>query len=163
MSLRDLALKLAAFEAAIVDGESAELPVAVEDSLAIKDKVDAYGFVLNRLEAIESEYKARADKLSQIAKRLSAAQEQMKQNLKDAMEILGVDEIQGDERRFKLQSAKASVKLVEPGLVPDKFWKTEIVKSLDKEMVSKSPEPVPGTEIVKTKYVREYAVKPGAK
>lgn len=159
MNLRDLILRIANFETAIIDGQQPEALVSIEElSLQATDKIDAYGFVLERLETLAASYKERADKMLQIAKNMESTRQNLKIQLQDAMEVLGVDEIQGNERRFKLQKSKPAVVLVEPELVPDKFWKTEIVKSLDKDAVLKAGQ-VPGCEVKQSFHVREYLAK----
>lgn len=159
MNLRELILKIANFETAIIDGQRPEDLITIEElSLQAADKIDAYGFVMERLETLAASYKERADKMNQIVRRLEGHQDHLRLQLRDAMEVLGVDEIQGNERRFKLQKSKPAVVLVEPGLVPDKFWKTEIVKSLDKDAVLKAGQ-VPGCEIKQSSHIREYIAK----
>lgn len=159
MNLRDLILRIANFETAIIDGQQPEALITHEElSLQAKDKIDAYGFVMERLDALATSYKQRAGNLSKIAKRLEDSQEQLRTQLLDAMQILGVDEIEGNERRFRMQASKPKVELTEPDRVPEKFWKTEIVKWLDKDAVLKHGN-VPGCEIVQNKHIREYPAK----
>lgn len=127
-----------------------------EKSLA--DKASGYNFVLERLEHLEAYYKEKAQELSKIARQCAAAQDKLKDNLRSAMERMNVDEIQGDDVRFKLQNSKPSLEITDLNLIPKDYKFQVISEEIDKKKILEDLDhgPVPGAKLKQSKYVKPY-------
>lgn len=88
-----------------------ELTPELEQALAISnlelpEKVDSYSWKMDFLKSAAEFYKEKAEFFSKVSKSLSSASDRMKDGIKDAMKALTVDEIQGNDIRFKLSKTK---------------------------------------------------------
>lgn len=84
------------------DGEiTDETDIIWKDTdLAIKDKVDSYGFVLDGFEAQEQKLKEFQDKLRLGFKRIDATRERLKRRLNDIANRLGEKHLRGNVYSF---------------------------------------------------------------
>lgn len=147
-----------------------ELSESVENALAVNSKelsqkVDGYQHILERFDSLEKHYKARAEFFKQIATQCKNAQDRLKDNIKYAMQELGVDEIKGQDMRFKMTPTSGSLVIEDPEMVPVEFKAeivtTEIDKKALKEALSKGD--VPGAKLEAGFSLRSYANTPEKK
>lgn len=122
----------------------------------LPSKYDAYYFVIEQLKNEASLWGERASKFDQIADRLMNQAKHMKDQLTQACLALGLEELAGNDFTWKLQRAKDKVIIDNPELVPALF--KEIVQTINikKDEILKSDEPVPGTHLEKSKYLKPY-------
>lgn len=127
----------------------------------LPQKLDNYSLLIERMKMVSEFYKSRAEKLLLIAKSCGEVEKRCKENLKNAMQTLGVDELKGVDIRFKLQKAKDKLILDETVPVEDRFLRVEYV--VDKTKITealKQGEDVKGAHFEPSYYVREYQIKP---
>ncbi len=88
------------------DGElPASLELAmIENEQDLAAKIDSYAWILSECVARADFLKARMKELDQIVERLERTDEQMKERLLLAMTTLGLNEISGNDTKFKLVS-----------------------------------------------------------
>jgi hypothetical protein len=141
-----------------------EMTPEIEQALAINEKgllekVDRCAFVLERLEAMEDFYKQKADYFSKISSQVKNAQVRMKDNLKIVMDTMNVEELVGQEVRFKKVPTAGKLNIIDETLIPAEFKKTVAVIEIDKKSLKDAAlkYEVPGAEFVPGFSVRTYA------
>lgn len=87
------------------------LPAELEAQLSAvevqhPEKVDAYSVVLERLKAEEAYLRSKAAEFEAVARGCKNAQQRLKDAIKNAASILGVDEIKGNDTRFKISESE---------------------------------------------------------
>lgn len=127
-------------------------------------KTDSYVMVMDKLEAEEAFWKAKAEGFSRVAKGCASIREKMKERIRAAIELTGEDEIRGDDFRFKLSPSKPAL-VIDEGLLPDS-WKIQVTTiAPDKERIRaalEAGEPVLGAALKETKSLRKYVNKKGS-
>lgn len=114
---------------------SPELEQALEQvDLAITAKVDGYNAVMDRLELEATYWKAKADMYSKIAKAHTAAQDRMKNAIKQAMQAMGKTEVCGDDVKFKLANAQPKL-ILDEAKIPKEFKMIVTTHVVDKERI----------------------------
>lgn len=149
---------------AILDN-SGEITPEIENALQVVEasltqKADQYSFLIERLE-FESEYwKAKAQEFNKIAQACTTARERMKDRIKVAMNILGLEEINGKDVRFKLQKSNPKLVIEDESKI-DAAYKTVISETvIDKERVKEDLRlgvPVAGAKLEQGFSLRTYA------
>lgn len=154
--------KLIESEGSITPEIEALLSVSTE---LLPAKVDNYSMVIERFDALSEHYKERAAFFSKIAKQCENVQESLKENIKFAMKTLNVDELSGQDVRFKLQKVKAKVVIEDESLIPDDYYKSEIVHTLQKDKLKGDLEigPIPGAKLEESFSLKTYAATPAKK
>lgn len=120
-------------------------------------KADRYAFFMERLDAEADFWKAKADAYSKVAKSCKTLKERLKENIKGAMHMLGTDEIEGGEYRFKL-SRLAPKLVIQEELLPDNFKMVVTETVPDKEKIKAELEI--GTEIPGAKHEMVFSLRP---
>jgi len=147
-----------------------ELTPEIEANLATLDlktagKIDAYHFLMKRMETEAEFWEEEAKRRKQIAAGCYALADRLKNGILFAMQQLGTTEIAGNAVRAKLTATKGRLVIDEANLSDD--WKmTEIRKVPDKERIRAALdnlETVPGASIEGGQSVRFYAAKPSTK
>jgi hypothetical protein len=141
-----------------------ELTPEMEAQLAQIDvklpaKIDSYAHIMDRLENEEQYWKAKASQFNAVAKGLANTRARIKEALKDTMSIMGVDEIKGNDVRFKLSNAKPRLYLDESKIV-DEYMQETIIREPNKvkiELDLKAGKEVPGAQFLESKSLRSYA------
>lgn len=127
----------------------------------LPEKVDAYVFIMEALEAQEAMYKKRAEFFSRLAKSHSGTRERIKERIKFLMQQGNKDEVLGNDYRFKLSPSKPSLK-VNTELLPAKFTREVVLFEVDKKAIEEalmSGEDVPGAHFECGVTFRIYANK----
>ena len=117
-----------------------EITPEIENMLAVKDvqlpeKIDGYYSIIERFELIQDFYKQKADAMSRLAKAASQVSDRCKDNLKLAMQELNVDELKGQDYRFKLSPSNPSVIIPDESLLDQSYTITKTVTSIDKKRI----------------------------
>lgn len=147
-----------------------ELTPEIEAFLAVNaqelaEKVDAYDMVINRFKALEDFYGERAEFYYKISSQCLNTVARLKENIKRAMSELGVEEVKGNETRFKLVEGSGSLRIKDPEMVPVEF-KEEITETVIKKSELKAAlksGPVAGAELEFNPSLRIYANLPDKK
>lgn len=165
-SLVQIAQDLTTLEQKLIESEGHVTPeieeLLVVNSEMLPAKVDNYSLFLNRCKSVEQFYLERADFFYKVAKQMSNVQDQLNHNIKIAMQTLGVDELTGQDVRFKLQGVKAKVVIDDDSLIP-KDYKKEVIKfEIEKERLRGDLEigAVPGAHLEKSFALKTYAATP---
>ena len=125
-SLVSLATRYSHLIAKLLDQDEEELTKVLAEELdgisaQMGHKVDAYDFVLKRLEAEEAQFKHRAQEYSQAAKRCSHARDFMKRTLKEVMHSIGKTEVLGVHSAFRLSQQGTKLVIEDETLIPQEF------------------------------------------
>jgi hypothetical protein len=130
---------VAQFEQAMHDTEGELLPEhfsmldVKENELA--PKIDDYKFAHDRFEMNADYCRAKAAQWAKIARGFETAQERIKDNIKQAMKIMNVTELVGNETRFVLSATKPRLVIDDETKIPS-IYKVQIVStSIEKDRV----------------------------
>lgn len=148
-----------------------EINEAMEKALAVNSqelalKTDGYVEIIERFDSLSDHYKRRAEFYAKIAAQCSNASERLENNIKFAMQELGVDEIKGVDTRFKLTATSGSLKITDEEMVPVEYKIEKVVTSLDNKAIKgalSNGKEVPGAELIPGKSLRVYANTPERK
>lgn len=125
----------------------------------LPDKADGYKFFIDDLKAQAEVWNDRAATLSSIAKAFMNYTEKLKYSLKMACVELGVDELKGNQYRWKLVNNAPSVIVDDEAKIPSNFKEIVQTTKLRKDLLSealKSGAAVPGAHLEQGTHVRPY-------
>ena len=86
----------------------------------LKAKADSYAFFMERLDSESDYWKAKAEQYAKVSKSCKTLKERLNTNIKLAMQIIGTDELMGEDMRFKL-SRSAPKLVLDESLLPDAY------------------------------------------
>lgn len=151
--------------------ESGELSETIEKWLGeiknnLTTKVDNYHFLMQRFESSSEMLRKRASQVTAAARVLDNTVERMKDRIKEAMGIGGLEEISGSDFRFKRTKGADRVVIDERQVDPG-FFIEQVVRVLDKERLVlaakeaiKAEQPLPaGIRFEPTFQLRPYVKK----
>jgi len=145
--------------------ESLEKMLAV-NSAELAIKADGYVEIIERFDSLKDHYKKRAEFYSKIASQCGNAVTRLEDNIKFAMQELGVDEIKGIDMRFKMSPTSGSLAILDPEMVPVEFKSEKVETVIDKKALKEalnSGKNIPGAEIITSHSLRVYANTPEKK
>lgn len=120
-----------AIEELLIETDGELNPILTEwmtiNEVNLQVKVDAYKFVLDKLDLSIEFYKNKEDEIKKIRKLYENQIERMKSNLKNTMYLFSSDELKGIQYRFKLIKSKARVVIENEALLPIQYCR-EIIK-----------------------------------
>lgn len=118
------------------DGElTADIePILMENESIVAERVDAYYFVIEKLKSEMEFFKLEAERMEKIADRLKSTQERLRARLKEAMHVLGENEIKGNYRRFVLTPGKKAL-VINESEIPAAYMMTKTDVIPDKEKI----------------------------
>lgn len=137
-----------------------ELAMAFEvNPQELANKVDAYNEVMVRFD-MQSEYlKKKAQEISAVAKSFDNARVRLKENMKQAMLLLGEKEVYGQDVKFVLQRVTPSIEIDEEK-IPDTYkTKVEVIevdRKAIRDDVLKNNKQVTGAVIKENWTVKPY-------
>jgi len=123
-------------------------------------KIDAYGYVWDRLDIEESYWKTKAAEFSRISKSCGKARENLKNSMAFTMKSMGEPDLLGHDFRFKQGETPGKLEIYDPTLIPEEFLIKTVSFDPNKAQIKQSivdGGKVPGCQIVKTPTVRKYA------
>lgn len=102
------------------------LDIALEmNATQLRDKLDAYGFVIDGLKSRRDYAMNRLKQWEQVASACEKSVENISDRIKQALQRLDTQDIHGFEYTFKLQANPPSVVIEDDSLVPGEFITTE--------------------------------------
>lgn len=107
--------------------------------LGVREKIDGYAFVLERLKSEEAFFKAQADKYAKVAKASARAQERLKTSLKEGLLSLNQREAQGLTTRITISPTPEKLELDEK-LIPNEYRMKVTEWVPDKERIKEALE-----------------------
>lgn len=130
-----------------------------ENEKSLSLKVDGYHHILDRMSFEKEFWKEKKKYIDQIIKALDGAENNLKNRLKDAMRDLDVQELVGNEVRFKLGRSKPKLE-IDPDKLPGPLLIEEVTYKPDqdkiRDFISKGEE-VPGVRVIESWSLRTYA------
>ena len=114
--------------------------------LALCEKTDSYGFVIDRLEAEAELWKQRKEECAQVERVIKNAQVRLKERMKFVLSQRPEKSLQGDVFRFSLIKAK-DVLVLDEDLIPSTYKKARVVVEPDRDKIEselKSGKQIPG-------------------
>lgn len=124
----------------------------------LKEKADNCNSLIESIELEESYFREKSKQCSEVARTLANARERLKDRIKYVMISTGVNEIEGNEIRFKLSNTKPALVLDEATLPVS--WKMEIITiEPDKERIRAALEQgefIPGATLKESHALRVY-------
>ncbi len=162
-SLRALVAQANEINQQVMEGDGVLTPeleaMLSEIELKLPQKIDAYAVIMERSEIEEAYWKEKARQCSEMAKRYSGVRSRLKDNIKFAMEQLGMSEAVGNEVRFKLTRSKPQL-VINEDFLDSKYLVETIVKSVDKKAIEadlKEGKEVEGATLMEVFALRSYA------
>lgn len=117
--------------------ECDELSLKANDA-KIEDKVESYAIVIEQFEAQEEIIKKKEQELASIRRSLASHRESMKYRLRDAIQRLEVEKLEGHSVYYKLTKVKPRL-VIEDEKAISKEYKKEIIETvIDKESILES-------------------------
>ncbi len=140
-SLMTIAQEVVDLEKALIESGGL-IDEEIEKRLAIKDldlpvKVDNYAHILKRLDITSDHFRAQAHFFSQVARGIDSANDRLRENLKQAMEVLATNELKGQNFKLKMSRSKPAVIIENLDLIDGQFVVIETVKTPDKKAIAK--------------------------
>lgn len=134
--------------------------------LTTERKVQACHAVCERMLSIAEEQERQAQMHLAIAKAARSVQEGIYRNIKEALAVLGRDELCGETVRFKRVTTKPIVRIENEDQISLEYYKEEVKRVPDKKAIAiawAEGKPVPGTSYQPGSQLRTYTVQPGAR
>lgn len=104
-----------------------------EQEIAVK--IDAYVAVMDQLKGSAMVLRSRADEFKRASEAMENAGDRCEQRLKDALEILGTDELRGDRHTYK-KTVTAQIALdIVPDELPMNYKKQEVKWTPDRTLI----------------------------
>lgn len=131
--------------AAILEDNGGEITPEIEETLAVNQeqlqvKGVNYAFIIRQLIGESDMIKAEMDRLSKLMKSKVASADRLKNVLKSAMELYGIESIKGDLINISLRNNAASVKIENEDALPKEFVTEKITKTPDKKALKEAIE-----------------------
>jgi len=96
-------------------------------------KIDAYAFIIDRMEVEADFFYGRAKRFETVANSLVNIRKNLHERIKQTMIEGGLKELKGIEERFLLSKAKARLIVESPDRVPDKYKRTTVTTTVDND------------------------------
>jgi len=131
----------------------------VQVEISLPAKIDSYDYVIRKMSHAAEFYKERAQFFTKFSKSCENVGKKIKDSLKFRMLEMGLEELLGNEIRFKLRNNKPSVFIKDESLVPDKYRIAVTTYKIDNDKILadlKAGVDVPGAEILQSKSVLVY-------
>ncbi len=141
-----------------------ELTEALAEKLAqVAKKVDGSVFILERFDKIAEHYAEKARHLEIISAAAIKANARLREYIKNAMELMGTTDLDGEDFRFKTTKSKPTVIIKDQASIPEQFMVIKTTKAPDKNAISKaieSGQSVIGADLEYSVALRIYPRKP---
>lgn len=162
LSLVELSTQYAKLEYKLLESQG-EITPEIENELAnfeakLPQKVDAYDFIINKIQANQAMLKSMADKYNAAARTLTNFEDSLKDRIKLAMINLDRTELLGHSTRFKLIKSKPKL-VIDESKLSDDYMKTTVQKVPDKDLIRDaldSGQTIQGAKLEEVHYVRSF-------
>jgi Siphovirus Gp157 len=130
-------------------------------------KSDGYQYRMKDMQAMEAQFKEMETMYRNARKSLERVEESLKTRMKLAMQAMGVNELAGNQFKYKLSDSAPSVEIVDESQLPAKFCREKVILEVDKtavkEHVLSTGEEIPGAILTRGKTLRVSIVKESKK
>lgn len=128
-----------------INNPEGEITVELESLIGtssdeLSNKLDAYGYLMDRLENEQEQYKNKADAYYAKAARCRDTAEKIKENLKSVMVQMQAKKLSGEDYTFTISESKPKVVVIDENQIPTSFFRQEIVSKLSKDAVREAIE-----------------------
>lgn len=145
--------------ASILEQNGGELTPELEEALndntqALQVKASNIAFVIRDFELDAEKIAKEIERLQKLQKSKLNAKERLKAYLKQNMEATGITEIKCDLVTVRLQNSRASVEIIDKGIIPKKFLSKKVDYVPDKASIKEaidSGQKVKGAELKENK------------
>lgn len=123
--------------------------------LAIEDKIEQTGRVIQNMKAEAEALKNEEKRLADKRKSIEIAIDRLKANIENGLATTGKDKLKTDLFTFAMQNSAPSVKVTDESLLPKRFYvpvDPRLDKTLLKEELKNSD--LPGAELVQDRHLR---------
>jgi len=123
---------------AAIDDAQGELTPEIEQRMALLDvsipeKIDAWAYVMERMEAEHEFWKARRKVDHEVELKYERHLEFAKTRLKGIMFEMGVVEMRGHDAKFQTVNSRARLTIQDENLIPAKYLTERFVYDIDKD------------------------------
>lgn len=130
---------------AAVDESQGEISPEIESRMAIieqniPEKIDAYCYVMDKLEAESKFWKEKSEEAESISRKFASQGEYMKKRIKGYMAEHNLKELVGNESKFTLSKAVSSVTIYDSTHIPDQFIREVVTYVPDKKHLKEALE-----------------------
>lgn len=131
--------------AAILEENGGEITPEIEESLAINQeqlqvKGVNYAFIIRKLTGESEMIKSEIDRLSKLMKSKQGAADRMKNMIKSAMEMYGIESIKGDLINISLRNNAVSVQIENEDTLPTEYVTVKVTSSPNKKALKEAIE-----------------------
>lgn len=103
--------------------------------LSFEDRIDAQAYFLDRVDMEIDFFKAQADQLSKVVKRLKEIKEAAKDAIKLQMVSMCEDKVEGNSMRFTLSERDPRVEITDETLIPSEYTTEVISHKIDTDKI----------------------------
>jgi hypothetical protein len=118
----------------------------------LPQKIDNYGYLIDRLEVEATFLGEKIKQIADLQSKIVTAHEQLKERMTFHLHSVEDKTLLGNEYKFKL-SPTAGRTVVDEKVLPMDYWKTEVLKRVDREKIKadlKTGKEIPGCKIEQT-------------
>jgi len=119
--------------------------------LSLPEKVDAYGFVIDKFAAEAEFFKNKAKEFSDKARSYESTGARIKQRLKELIIISGKTTLEGNHTKFRISECSPTMDIYDRSILPEQFTyvvtSVEINKTLLKDTL-KTRTDIPGARLI---------------
>ena len=167
-TLKSLVKDLNALEELIIENdgqvcETLEVWMQINET-NVATKVDGYNFLIARLEKSAEFFKDKEAEYYAARKVYENQVIRMKAYVKDTMFAMGLDELKGNEYRFKLSKSKPKVIIDNVEELPLEYTREKITIEVDKDGIKKALDEgieIKGASLETSFSLRSYLIKKG--
>lgn len=146
-----------------------EITPEIENMLIVSEaqlpeKIDNYSLLMERMDTICDFYAAKAEFFAKLAAASAAISDKCEDNLKIVMMENSLEELFGNDVRFKLQKSNPSVIIEDEKKLDESYKSLVTTVKIDKKKISEDLKlgvPINGAHLEQGYHVKKYANTPG--
>jgi len=138
-SLLLLANEAHALKSMIIENDG-ELTPEIEDALVVSAqslaiKSDSYKYIMDDFSKYAELLKEKENQINKVRMSMQNVVERLKNNIKQAMILGELNEIEGNEYVFKLSNSKSSLIITDESMIPKEFKYQVVTEAIDREKI----------------------------
>ena len=164
-SLVAIVSRVAEIETLLIEGNGEltdrVLALITQTEVALPQKIENYAQLIERMRSIAQFYKSQSDFILRMAKAADSIADRCSDGIRNAMEVLGTSEIEGQTVRYKLQNTAPRCVITDESKLSDEYFVTE--RHPDKKAIAKAlaaEVAIEGAHLEPSRSLRKYPIKP---
>lgn len=128
-------------------------------NLNLPAAVDNTKLLMDRLETLSAEYRARAQAVTKVARGLDKTHDRIKENIKALAAVCEQPEFLGDKYRLLVTASKSKLVIEDENLIPEEYKIPEVLLKPDLGTIRQALEAgqeIPGAKLVASSSLRSY-------